>query len=296
MDIKNIPCICGGTFFTLLLGATKQGLNERQKWGESAEFTESDVFEFLIKVAVPTYERPADSENFKSVVSAYKACNASKSGRLPIHEQANISTFNNRVKVEYHVALSAMTTLVERYIDIEGKGLWLIRALLELIYEDENVKQADLLFICQDGSTIDKKNLLINQNICLPSFLLGIWHFIVIHEIDNGVGKATYDEWCKPGKSKNTREPFRSRIGENITQSLSVTMPMKQDETDVTADDEPSIYIGEPYEEPTRSNSDSDATTQIINSPAVFFSSGANAMQINNTGTLNIDRGGKIEK
>jgi hypothetical protein len=48
MDGAGFSVLCGGTFFTLLLEAAKQGLKERKKWGESREFAETDVFEALI--------------------------------------------------------------------------------------------------------------------------------------------------------------------------------------------------------------------------------------------------------
>lgn len=293
MDIKGIPVLCGGTFFTLLLEAAKQGLNERKKWGESAEFTESDVLEALFKVAIRTYEKPIDGENFKSVVSAYKSCNTSKSGRLPIHEQANKTTFTNRIKSDYQVLLSAMTVLIENYIDVEGKGDWLARALLELVCKDVQINETDLLFVLQDGQPLTKNKFHSLTDICMPALLLGIWHFIIVNKTDNSVGKNTYDEWCKPGKSKNTREPFRSNIGEGITLPLNVFMPTKSKNEETIIDEEPFIDISESYTEESTSDSTPNTTNQTINSPAVFFSSGSNAIQINNTGTLNIDRGGK---
>jgi hypothetical protein len=293
MDIKSIPVLCGGTFFTLLLEAAKQGLNERKKWGESSEFTESDVLEALFKVAIRTFDKPDDGENFKSVVSAYKSCNRSKSGRLPIHEQANISTFTNRIKNDYQELLSAMTVLIENYIDIDGKGDWLARALLELVCIDEAIKGTDLLFVLQDGHPLTKNEIKSLTDICMPAFLLGIWHFVIVNKTDNGVGKHTYDEWCKPGKSKNTREPFISNIGEKITRKLNIFMPEKSENKDAPIEEDPYVDFSESYSEESNSDPTPNTTTQIINSPAVFFNSGANAIQINNTGTLNIDRSGK---
>lgn len=296
MVTNGTPALCGGTFFTLLLEAAKNGRNERKKWGEGSEFTERDVFEALVKIAAPTYEKPADSDNFKSVVSAYKSCNMKKSGRLPIYEQANISTFSNRIRDNYQTPLLDMTELVKKYINIAGKGNWLIRALLELICEDESIDGTEALFIYENGESISKGELHTLNEICIPAFLLGVWYFIVSVKTNNGTGKATYDEWCKHGKSKNTREPFKSNIGEGITRSLNLFMPSKTEDNDYITEDEPSADFTEPYEEQPDSNSTPNTTTQIIHSPAVFFNSGANGIQINNTGTLNIDRSEKREK
>ena len=293
MESSATPVLCGGTFFTLVLQAAKQGKNERKKWGTNTEFSERDVFGALVKIAVPTYEKPADNENFKSVVSSYKSCNASKSGRLPIHQQANVTTFSNRITSNYQAALSDMTLLIETYIDFDGKAEWLTKALVEMVYEDKSINDTDLMYVCQDGQAIPKSNVLNLVDISLPAFLLGIWHFIVVNRADNSIGKATYDEWCKPGTSKNTRELFTSDIGINITRQLNLYMPMQSDNWDTVTEEEPFSGYGEPCVEEPAPEPTANTTTQIINSPAVFFNSGTNATQINNTGTLNIDRGGK---
>lgn len=293
MDTKGIPVLCGGTFFTLLLEATNQGRNERKKWGASSGFTESDVLEALFRVAIPTYARPAGAENYKAVVSAYKSCNTSRSGRLPIHEQANIATFDDRIKSDYPKLLSDMTVLIEEYVDYDGKGVWLARALLELVCEDEEIEETELLFVCQDGHSVSKNELRALVDICLPALLLGIWHFVILNKTDNGVGEATYNEWCKPGKSKNTREPFRSNIGAGITRQLNLSLHAQLENEDPIIEEEPFEEFRESCKEESKAEPDPNSTTQIINSPAVFFNSGANATQINNTGTLNLIRGGK---
>ena len=98
MDNTSFPVLCGGTFFTLLLEATKPGLNERKKWGGNSNFHGGDVLEALLQVSIPNYAKPSDNVNFKSTVSAYKCCNPEKSGRLGVHNQATITTFDYSVK------------------------------------------------------------------------------------------------------------------------------------------------------------------------------------------------------
>lgn len=301
MDIKNYPRLCVGTFFTLLLQAAKQGLNERDGFGKNTEFAEGDVFGALIQVAVPTYKKPADSDNFGSTVSKYKSC-LLNGRRLPIYEQAYRTTFDRRIKSEYHIPLEAMAELNRKYVDIEGKADWLLRALLELISKDESICAADSMFVCEDGSSITKREICTLADICLPSFLLGVWHYIIMNRPDNSIGKETYEDWCRPGKSNNTREPFESNIGESIKQRISLTLPKKlisegeanQDENveeDGEDEEEPAIDYDKPHE--AEPDPMPNMVNQFINSPVMFFNSGANAKIINNnTGTININRGG----
>ena len=84
--------------------------------------------------------------------------------------------------------------------------------------------------------------------------------------------------------------------GSSITQDINVTMPpVEQAEkitADITEDDEDAEYDEPPIDE-SAPDPTPNVTNQIINAPAVFFNSGANVMQINNTGTINFDRSGK---
>jgi len=237
MSVSNTPILCGGTFFTLLLEAGKQGLYERRKWGVSADFTESDVLEALIQIAVPTYKKPADNKNFSSVTSAFKSCNSSKSGRLPIHEQANISSFNDRIANDYQNTLGAMNVFTERFISAEGKGVWLLKALLELIAEDINTDGVEF-YITHDGLPTKKAALGGIDEYCLPAFLLGVWCYIVNKVSKNSVGRATYEEWCKPGKSANTRKAFKSNIGESLSSRKIVLIPYTEPGANAEAEDE----------------------------------------------------------
>ena len=92
-----------------------------------------------------------------------------------------------------------------------------------------------------------------------------------------------------------TKGRYTGNDGSSIKQDITITMPtIESVEVEASAaEDESYAEYSNPYEEPTPDPAP-NITNQTINAPAVFFNSGANAIQINNTGTLNIDRGGKI--
>jgi hypothetical protein len=264
-ELQEHPVLCGGTFFTLLLQAAGQKLKERKKFGDTDNFTERDVFERLMKVA-NVHEKPNDSDNFASVVSAYKSCNTSKSGRLGFMEQAVISTFDNSVKSDYKAPLSAMETLVNDYITSSD---WLVRALLELIDTDANIEDDQEFYGNESGGKITKSALRNEADFCLPAFLLGVWHFIIINRKDNAIGKATYDRWCPHGESKNTRKPFESKIGESIVRELCISLKSADGEpqegsntiddnyTSDATQDKPNLYVETPE------STQQDTATQI---------------------------------
>jgi len=252
MDAMNdYPRLSGGTFFTLLLEAANQKLKERKKFGDSNNFNEPDVLEALVNIALLGCTRSTDNDNYKSAVGAYKSCNTKKSGRIPLTEQAVISTFNDTIKSNYQVPLAEMNAFVEKYINAEGRGIWLIKALLELITVDKSTDDAEF-YISQDGQPTKKAALGGIDDYCLPAFLLGVWHYIVKNVPDNGVGKATYDEWCKPGKAQNTREDFKSNIGESLSDRRIALIPYVEvvgEDGDISYNEETAETSEEQFEE-----------------------------------------------
>jgi hypothetical protein len=218
---------------------------------------------------------------------------------LPITQQAVIATFDDIVKRNYRAPLEKMVSLVNNYIDSDGKGVWLAKALLDLI--KHGVAGDSRFYTDKNGVPLGKDALCSTSEFFLPALLLGVWHYIIVNRVDNAAGRDTYDEWCKPGISSNTREDFESDIGSKITQQIRLTAfediksKVKTVEVEAAATSENEHYddCSEPFAEEPAPDPAPNITNQIINAPAVFFNSGANAIQINNTGTLNIDRGGK---
>ena len=72
----------------------------------------------------------------------------------------------------------------------------LVRALVALIQHGQTIKVGDEFFIGPNGEKKKKAALGDLKEVCLPSFLLGAWHYIVVNRKDNNVGKKTYKMWC----------------------------------------------------------------------------------------------------
>jgi hypothetical protein len=219
----HYPVLCGGTFFALLLQAAKPGLYERKKiLGQNEEITEADIFEALIQVVAPTYRKPIDKDNFRPIVSAYKSCNTRNGGSLPIYRQIDISRFDDRIRNEYQSPYSVARDFIEQFIDVQGRGTWLAKALLDMIRLDQSIPDSNVFYVGANGKAVSKASLIAVSAVDLSALLLGVWHYIVMHKSDNSAGKLTYDTWCKPGKSRNTREPFQSDIGSGIMQDIQL--------------------------------------------------------------------------
>ena len=196
--------LCGGTFFTLLLRARKQRMGVREHYkGMSDGMADPILLMDLVEIAKPDYQFPNQSMmgTVKSATSRYKSCQANGGTYLPFSDDAVIASFDARVKSEYNRCLSAMNSYVDDYIDVGGdtkKDEYLVKALVEVINADDQIKNDQVFYVCDDGSTMTKEKILSATEFCLQSFLLGIWHYIIVNVQNNKVGKDTYDRWCRP--------------------------------------------------------------------------------------------------
>ncbi len=224
MAVNEYPRLCGGTFFTLLLQARKQRTKAREhRKGERDGLADTDVLVGLLKVFNPDYLEPTAStmSTFKTNTSDYKSCKISNSTYLPFEDTA---AFDSRVKSNYAAPLGAMYEFVDRFIDVgtsAEKDIRLVKALLELIDSDQSIDNEQVFYICEDGSPRTKDMVRGETIICLPAFLLGVWHFVLVNRKINTMGRTTYDRWCPPNRGAERK--YAGSMGDSITRPINVT-------------------------------------------------------------------------
>lgn len=193
------PRLCGGTFMTLVLQALRQRKKAREHYkGESDKLNDPDVLVGLITVINPDYKDPGKAV-LKTKANDYKSCKLSKGQYLPFGEKLTIDVFDQRVRNDFLVARHDMCIFVHSFIETGTKlqkDIRLVKALIDLIKQDESIDDSTEFLIGENGGAIRKDRLLNLKRVCLPSFLLGVWHFIVINRKNNKVGQLTYDTWC----------------------------------------------------------------------------------------------------
>lgn len=149
------------------------------------------------------------------------------------------------------------------------KDINLVRALVDLIQQDQSIKASDEFYIEPNGEKKKKAALGDLKEVCLPSFLLGVWHYVVVNRKDNGIGKKTYDMWC-PSAGRGQRK-FTAHIGEGILDNLTIFY----------ADDvEKSETGSKPVETVITEDVQAEPVQQTVNNPFVF-----NFYQYGNNGT-----------
>ena len=266
MAIHNCPRLCGGTFFTLVLQSLRQRMRAREHYkGESDGLSDPEVLMGLIKVINPDFQR-IDRKALKSKANEYKACKTSRGTYLPFGDTQEIRAFDNRIKTNYRSALNDMICFVNDFLDrgeSVGKATQLVRALVDLIQQDETIGNSEMFFIGQDGQQMKKAAFGGLTDVCFPSFLHGIWHYTVVNRKDNTVGQQTYNTWCPP--TGGGSRVYSAHMGAGILDGLTVYYVDTKDEPIIE-----DIHAESAEEEIADGIQSSQPIQQTVNNPFVF--------------------------
>lgn len=272
MTINEYPRLCGGTFFTLVLQALRQRMNAREHYdGDSDGLSDPEVLVGLIKVINPAYSDPG-KEKLKTIANNYKQGGNSHSAYFPFHDDQVINAFDQTVRTDYQAALNGMIRFVNQFLDLSEpvhKDVNLVRALVDLIQQDQSIDAETDFYIGQNGEKKKKAALGDLKEVCLPSFLLGVWHYVVVNRQDNSIGKKTYDVWC-PSAGGGQRK-YTAHMGEGILDDLTINYADIVEKAETDAEPVETTIIDDVPEQPVQ---------QTVNNPFVF-----NFNQYGNNGT-----------
>jgi hypothetical protein len=272
VTINEYPRLCGGTFFTLVLQALRQRMNAREHYdGDSDGLSDPEVLVGLIKVINPAYSDPG-KEKLKTIANNYKQGGNSHSAYFPFHDDQVINAFDQTVRTDYQAALNGMIRFVNQFLDLSEpvhKDVNLVRALVDLIQQDQSIDAETDFYIGQNGEKKKKAALGDLKEVCLPSFLLGVWHYVVVNRQDNSIGKKTYDVWC-PSAGGGQRK-YTAHMGEGILDDLTINYADIVEKAETDAEPVETIIIDDVPEQPVQ---------QTVNNPFVF-----NFNQYGNNGT-----------
>ena len=282
---REYPRLCGGTFMTLVIQALLQRKKAREHYrGESDKLNDPDVLVGLITVINPDYVDPGKAV-LKTKANDYKSCKLSKGQYLPFGNKLEIDVFDKRVHEDYLTARNDMSVFVDNFIETGTKlqkDVRLVKAIIDLIEKDDSIDDDVEFLIKEDGGAVRKDHFCELDMVCLPAFLLGIWHFIVVNRKNNKVGELTYNTWC-PENGGGTRE-YEGHMGESIKRKIDVYTIELIEEVDAK-DGDPEV-VDEPEEKADTNkqqqsdNKGSQSNLQQINNPFTFIQNGANSTQI----------------
>ena len=223
MANRTYPVLCGGTYFTLILEARGQRTGQRGRYqGEQDGLSQPDTLTGLGKVVYTEYIPPSNKQTFRTNVNAYRTC-ADDGSNLSFLFQDRVSAFDGRVRSAYLTALKAMCDFVNTFLEVGtsiNKEIWLVKAILDLIENDESIPGEQEFFIGNGGQGITKSALRQMSDFSLQPLLLGVWHYVVVNRPDNQSGKVTFDRWC-PSRGRAERK-YEGNMGSGIERMLNV--------------------------------------------------------------------------
>lgn len=220
MKSGNIPYLCGGILFTLIIQARKHRTKARNKLGGGSDgLSDKDVMSGLV-FAVTGEHAAADCGNsFRKTTNMFKTCQNYGSTYIPFREEPVIASFNTLYEHNNPDLLCRMSGFVEKYIP-ETKTEWLVKSLMEVILEDIDIA-ACTTFQITDDTALRKDEFDNISQVSLPIFLISVLHFILNERKDNTLGRATFEAWHSHGASKSSWK-FISNVGLSIKRRIVV--------------------------------------------------------------------------
>lgn len=208
MENEESLHFCGGIFFTLLLKARKKPARKQEE---------------CLKDLLAIYDRGVNGmygNTLSTYASKFKTCDPTlETDYIRLGNDIALSEFNDRIKDDYDAVLGEMKKFVSESLDTETNGKWLVRATLELIEKDDDIRDNAKFFIMPGNAPVYKSELKKTRTIYFYNFLLGVWHYICSNCPDNGVGRDTYlkiTEDAGPNKGRKVKNEIGLAVHENV--------------------------------------------------------------------------------
>lgn len=183
--------LCGGVFFFLI---TQAAYTDRSRYVLKAEKKEDHSDPALMDALIDVFAGDGDITTDPKDVSRYKECLSEGGVNVPFNDATLISDFNGTVKGDYDKAIEQMNDFVTRHID-PNKKEWLVKALLELVENDDEIKETDSFYIERTGLPVTKERIRSMTEFDLEPFLIGILYYILqFRNGQNRKGRQTLEE------------------------------------------------------------------------------------------------------
>ncbi|MCD7739651.1 MAG: NACHT domain-containing protein [Lachnospiraceae bacterium] len=206
--------VCGGTFLYILLQAISAKAKRRGLNNEGIK--ESTCFTEFIKLGQKNLEIVGDKKTIAQETSKYKYCKIEASSWMPFTNESYIESLNLAIEREYDDLLQSIIIWAEKYLDLVQYGDWLAKAFVELFFFDDTIdKENTYLYVNNDGTKSSLNDLFDSIEIRIQSLILGVWHYIVNHNIANSEGLDTINILSKNDVELGAVRARRGGIGKS---------------------------------------------------------------------------------
>lgn len=276
MDLNHLR-LCGGTFLVLLNEAK---IETKASFGQKRSSSISELVFSLLNLFNDGYTKETiNMDTLKTRASGYKLCSENLT---QLKKEELIAAFDFEIKNNYDQKLSKMNELIRDNLctKVETTLKKVIKSIIDLITFDETISNDALFYALPNGNPITKQELINLKKIDVPSFLLGVFHYIVSNVRDNTIGRPTIENWIPNlGTKTGTSYTISTGLGNNFNE-LSLFHCMDSNQTNAEPTVEPEINTPDDIAYETNSNKSTNEN-QTIN---VNYQFGRN--NFNNIGSL----------
>ena len=202
VTISEIPRLCGATCFALILDAKVEAMSQREHWkGHKDERVIPNLMSRLLWVMngeTPDLKGKA-LDTFGSNVNKYRLCKIDGGAHVRLKKtDSEVQAFDNMVRNDYQTVLRRMDAFLQGVLDFReeiGKPESLVKALMDTVSQDRHCDNKEF-FVLENGDSIPGCEVPALMEVCLPAFVLGMWHAALMIPDKNKDGEATINEWC----------------------------------------------------------------------------------------------------
>lgn len=304
MGNYNVPYLCGGTLFFLLVQAKRARSKARERDQGKVDGLSDPAMMSELLYAITGSNSYAYKDSLKKDTSKFRECYIDGSIYIPFNAPATVSSYDYEIKHNYSSALLRMNKFADDFLS-PAKSAWLVRVLLDVISEDAGICDNARFYVQRNGDFLLKSDMLSMIHYEFQPFLVGIIHYILINRRDNLPGQRTLDAWgTKPGKHSERKLKENFSLGNYRTVSVDWYIPdtsirevnkmestfeqyepdenVKHIEIESKDVDDDSGVAGEPIKENQQSET-------IIQQQTNVMQLGEKSISLVNNGIINID-------
>lgn len=294
--------LCGGVLFFMLMKATfPDGSARDHRDGVKDEHKAPDVMSDLVYTFTGSRSYGSEKDT-----SNYRECKIEGTVNVPFNDESIAGAYDDTVRHRYSEALDRMCEFITWHINPAMKE-WLVRALLEVVEYDPEIKEDDLFYAASNGSRVTKTDLHTSTDYELEPFLVGILHYLLMYRAGrNQEGQSTLDLY-------GSKKPYKERVhngnaGQRITRQIVVKRyeskddaPISESEEDYQEEqpaaesfDDDYMFEKEDFQESETASDVEGGENKItvVQHQTNVIQNGENNFNLTNNGVMNFDFGG----
>ena len=167
-----------------------------------------------------------DEKNLKEQTKKFKMCKEHSAFASDFENPAERHNLSLKIQNQYEKLINETSKVIETNIDTNAdtrKDVLLVKAILEVIDNDNSIDERQRFYILPNGKSVNKKQLRTMKEFYLPSFLLGVLYYVLYNIRDNTEGFNTYNLWCPQLRiSKRLKREYSAMIGENSKKKIKL--------------------------------------------------------------------------